>query len=41
MRQLMLSRFRDTHPEAPLEPKRLSIEESLEWYLRPRDAVQA
>lgn len=34
---LMLSRFRTTHPDAPQEPPRLSTEESLEWYVRPRD----
>jgi arylsulfatase A-like enzyme len=41
MQRLMLSRFRETHPDAAHEPQRLSPEESLEWYLRPRDAVQA
>ncbi|MBY0502463.1 MAG: sulfatase-like hydrolase/transferase [Bryobacteraceae bacterium] len=35
---LMLARFRATHPEASQEPARLSREESLEWYVRPRDA---
>ncbi len=34
----MLERFRSTHPEAQQEPQRLRREESLEWYLRPRDA---
>jgi arylsulfatase A-like enzyme len=34
----MLKRFRDTHPEANTEPGGLSIDESIEWYLRPRDA---
>ena len=34
---LMLSRFRSTHPDAAREPKGLSSEESLEWYVRPRD----
>jgi hypothetical protein len=34
---LMLERFRKTHPEAALEPARLSREEALEWYVRPRD----
>ncbi len=34
---LMLDRFRATHPDAPHEPQRLSREESLEWYVRPRD----
>ncbi len=36
-----LRRFRDTHPEFGDEPGRPSIQESLEWYLRPRDAVPA
>lgn len=35
---LMLARYRATHPEAASEPARLSREESLEWYGRPRDA---
>ncbi len=35
---LMLERFRATHPESGNEPQRLSREEALEWYLRPRDA---
>jgi choline-sulfatase len=34
---LMLRRFRDTHPEAGQEP-RGGVEDSLDWYLRPRDA---
>jgi len=34
----MLERFRATHPDAGLEPKALSAEEALEYYLRPRDA---
>ncbi len=34
---LMLGRFRTTHPDALHEPQRLSVEESLEWYVRPRD----
>ena len=37
MEKLMLDRFRSTHPEAAQEPPRLSTEESLEWYVRPRD----
>jgi choline-sulfatase len=36
--QKMLGRFRETHPEAGQEPARLSTEEALDWYLRPRDA---
>ncbi len=35
---LLLDRFRRTHPEAEREPQRLSREEALEWYVRPRDA---
>lgn len=38
MEDLLLQRFRRTHPEAEREPQRLSREEALEWYLRPRDA---
>ncbi len=38
---LMLKRFRQTHPEAAQEPARLSREEAIEWYLRPRDAAPA
>jgi choline-sulfatase len=34
---LLLTRFRETHPDAPDEPQRLSIEEALDFYLRPRD----
>jgi arylsulfatase A-like enzyme len=37
LEKLMLDRFRSTHPEAAREPQRLSMEESLEWYVRPRD----
>jgi choline-sulfatase len=36
--QLMLERFRTTHPEAPSEPANLTVPDALEWYLRPRDA---
>jgi hypothetical protein len=35
---MMLARFRATHPEAASEPQRLSREEAIEFYLRPRDA---
>jgi len=35
---LMLERFRTTHPEARNEPKGLSPAEAIEFYLRPRDA---
>jgi arylsulfatase A-like enzyme len=37
MKDLMLQRFRSTHPEAEQEPPR-SSDEILDWYLRPRDA---
>jgi arylsulfatase A-like enzyme len=35
---LMLDRFRATHPDREKEPQRLTREESIEFYLRPRDA---
>jgi len=35
--RLMLERFRQTHPEAASEPARLSQDETLDWYVRPRD----
>lgn len=38
LEKVILDRFRKTHPEAAQEPARLSLEESLEWYVRPRDA---
>lgn len=37
LQSVMLDRFRTTHPDAAQEPPRLSVEESLEWYVRPRD----
>lgn len=37
----MLDRFRATHPDRELEPQRLSREEAIEFYLRPRDATSA
>jgi choline-sulfatase len=37
MNALMLDRFRKTHPDAGKEPQRLSLEEAIEFYLRPRD----
>ena len=37
LEKLMLDRFRSTHPEAAQEPRGLSMEEALEWYVRPRD----
>jgi arylsulfatase A-like enzyme len=36
---LMLDRFRATHPDRESEPQRLSREEAIEFYLRPRDAA--
>ena len=38
LQSTMLQRFRATHPDAAGEPKGLAAEESLEFYLRPRDA---
>lgn len=38
LQDLMLARFRSTHPEVANEPARLGREEALEWYVRPRDA---
>jgi choline-sulfatase len=37
LKGLMLARFRSTHPDASAEPKGASIEDSLDFYLRPRD----
>jgi len=37
LESLMLERFRRTHPDATAEPQRLSREEAIEFYLRPRD----
>jgi arylsulfatase A-like enzyme len=34
----MLKRFRATHPEANSEPRAMSTDGALDWYLRPRDA---
>jgi choline-sulfatase len=34
---IMLDQFRTTHPDAEKEPPRLSREEAIEFYLRPRD----
>ena len=38
LQALMLDRFRQTHPEAAQLPKGLSTVESIEFFLRPRDA---
>lgn len=37
LEELMLERFRKTHPDAEKEPARLSREEAIEYYVRPRD----
>ncbi|MBL8176226.1 MAG: sulfatase-like hydrolase/transferase [Bryobacterales bacterium] len=37
MENLVLDRFRKTHPEAEKEPQRLGREEAVEYYVRPRD----
>ena len=38
LRKLMLDRFVKTHPEAAQLPKGLDEPESVDWFLRPRDA---
>ncbi|HZT37761.1 MAG TPA: sulfatase-like hydrolase/transferase [Bryobacteraceae bacterium] len=38
LERVMLERFRATHPDAPNEPRGLTSEEALDWYVRPRDA---
>jgi len=38
LEDLMLDRFRKTHPDRENEPQRLSRAEAVEYYLRPRDA---
>ena len=35
--QKLLQRYRDTHPEAATEPKQGSLEDQLDFYVRPRD----
>jgi hypothetical protein len=37
-KRLLLERFRATHPEAKSEPQGATVEDVLDWYLRPRDA---
>jgi choline-sulfatase len=37
LENVMLQRFRDTHPDRGQEPQRLSRAEAIEYYLRPRD----
>ncbi len=41
LRQMLLDRFRATHPDAAQEPQRLSAGDALEWYVRPRDVDKA
>lgn len=36
--RVMLERFRTTHPEAGREPGGRPVPDTIEWYLRPRDA---
>ncbi len=36
--QRLLARFRETHPEASAEPSQSSAADSLDFYLKPRDA---
>ena len=38
---LILERFRSTHPEREKEPQRVSRAEAIEFYLSPRDAARA
>jgi hypothetical protein len=38
MQKLMIERFLKTHPEAAHLPKNLDEQDSIEWFLRPRDA---
>lgn len=38
LQALMLDRFRKTHPEAGALSRNLDAPESIEWFLRPRDA---
>lgn len=37
MKEIALRRFRDTHMEAQSEPKGKSLDDSLDFYVRPRD----
>lgn len=39
MKQRVLARFMATHPEANALPGGLSLEERLDWFVRPRDAI--
>jgi hypothetical protein len=40
MQRYMLARFLTTHPEASRLPVERSVEEKIEWFLRPRDAAE-
>ena len=35
--EIMLARYRATHPEAQMEPPKLATADAIDWYLRPRD----
>jgi choline-sulfatase len=37
LEELLLRRFRETHPDAESEPAGLGREDAIDWYLRPRD----
>jgi choline-sulfatase len=37
LEELLLRRFRETHPEVESEPAGLGREDAIDWYLRPRD----
>jgi arylsulfatase A-like enzyme len=41
LENLMLQRFRSTHPDREKEPQRLRRAEAIEFYLAPRDPVAA
>jgi choline-sulfatase len=40
LEELMVQRFRTTHPDRNQEPQRLSRAEAIEFYLRPRDPAK-
>ena len=37
--EIMLARYRATHPEAQMEPSKLTTAVAIDWYLRPRDTA--
>ena len=39
LKRYLLTRFLTTHPDAPRLPVGLSVDERLEWFVRPRDAA--